>query len=115
MSREATEQTRLFYEAICARIDEGGEHDEPLSIRMRSDWTAVGEPLRPNEYEILLSIRDPMVRIIGKIDEHYVMSSAQLQNKEGLEDWQDYGGPFDEEILLAYVWAFHVGPRSSDL
>jgi hypothetical protein len=57
-----------------------------LSVCVRSGWVLVGEPLEPEEFELLLSTGGPACRIVGDLrDEEPCRAEVQ---------WQDWGTPW---------------------
>lgn len=92
---ELTDEAReLLSEIADARtFDELGRDDAEavteyarelaLSVCVRSGWVLVGEPLEPEEFELLLSTGGPACRIVGDLrDEEPCRAEIQ---------WQDWG------------------------
>lgn len=82
--------------------------EDPLSIEVRSGWTAPGAEMEPAEFCILLCTGGPAVRIIGELGEHNEPERAHIEH-------QDWGTPWtrlpisgdDEDALLAYARQFY--------
>ena len=70
--------------------------ESPLSVRVRSNWTDVGDEstMEAAEFEILMCTGGPAVRIIGKLSEHREPVTARIE-------WQDWFKPWTEERLDA--------------
>ena len=82
-------------------------HESPLSVEVRSDWIESGQTFEPAEYQILLMMGGPAVRIIGDLDEHGVPERARLQYQDWGTPWTNY--PIDtaqENVLLSYARNF---------
>lgn len=96
----------------CENIDDARQRieEDPLSVQVRSGWADPGEPLRPAEYEILLTTGGPGARIVGDLGQYGEPASAYVEG-------QDWGTPWiriptsqdDEEILLTYARCFYFG------
>lgn len=85
--------------------------EDPLSIEVRSDWHAPGEPDLSSEYLILLCTGGPAVRITGELDEHRQPETAELQYQDWFTPWRPYLDMTDEEreALLSYARQFYFG------
>lgn len=81
-------------------------HEDALSVQVRSGWVTVGEPLTPEEYEILLCTGGPACRIIGTLNDYGEPETARLQHQDWFTPWQDYTDA-EEEILLTYARHFY--------
>ena len=66
-------------------------YESPLSLLVRSGWTAIDGEMTPEEYEILLSTGGPALRIIGTL-RNQSPDTARLE-------WQDWGTPWTEYVL----------------
>lgn len=86
-------------------------HEDPLNVRVRSDWHNVGDTnTGVAEYEILLCTGGPAVRIIGDLDEWNQPASTMLQYQDWFTPWTDYHCDQDESaILLRYAQEFWFG------
>jgi len=108
-------------------LDAGGEYDNevftadeareriegmPLSIGVRcSEFRPIAEPLKADEYEILLSTGGPACRITGDLDEHGQADSAQIQWQDWGTLWTDWnaGSIEDDKLLLHFAQQFYFG------
>jgi hypothetical protein len=87
--------------------------DDPLSVQVRSGWTAPGYPMEAAEYEILLCTGGPAVRIVGTLDQWMGESepdTATLEHQNWGTPWTD--APIerdDEQTLLTYARQFYFG------
>lgn len=80
--------------------------EDPLSVEVRSSWQAPGEQLEPTEYQILLCMGGPAVRIIGNL---YGTNpdSARLEYQDWYTPWTKYPvGYASKEALLVYAARF---------
>jgi hypothetical protein len=82
--------------------------EDALSVEVRSGWTSLGEPLAPEEFNILLSTGGPAVRIVGDLDEHGEPSRARLQTQDWFTPWTEFFGT-ESETLLRYCRVFYFG------
>lgn len=83
--------------------------EDPLEIRVRSDWYAPGsEDTKPTEYEILLSTGGPASRIVGDLDEYGQPIRARLQVQDWGKPWTEYFD-VDHKVLLRYARCFYFG------
>jgi hypothetical protein len=86
--------------------------EDPLSIQVRGDWHAPGDPegAKPVEYEILLSTGGPATRIIGELDSFGQPTTAILEAQDWFQPWtRTMGIDRDDETLLAYARCFYFG------
>lgn len=82
--------------------------EDPLSIEVRSDWSVVGKPLVPGEYNILLCTGGPAVRIIGELDGDPI--TAELEYQDWFTFWEWYDTTTEEkEDMLRYAREFYYG------
>jgi hypothetical protein len=65
-------------------------NESPLSLEVRSGWTAPGQPLEASEFCLLLATGGPACRIIGEL------SGGQCEY--GRIEGQDWGTPWTEYI-----------------
>jgi hypothetical protein len=81
--------------------------DDPLEVRVRSNWTSPGETLEAGEFMILLCTGGPAVRIVG-----------ELNRGEPCRAWleyQDWGTPWTQwfgassDTLCEYASNFFFG------
>lgn len=81
--------------------------EDPLDIRVRSEWESPGEPLEAVEFMILLCTGGPAVRIIGEL-------SGGQPSRAWLE-YQDWGMPWTQffeassDTLCEYAANFFFG------
>jgi len=81
--------------------------EDPLEVRIREDWHALGEDPDGGEYMILISTGGPALRMIGAL-EGFEPDSAGLE-------WQDWGTPWtyyyaeNDDALLWYASQFYFG------
>lgn len=85
-------------------------HEDPLSVRVRSDWREPGEESSEAvEFEILLCTGGPAVRIIGSLA-HEEPDTARLEYQDWGTPWTEYGLSSDEtDVLLTYCRQFYFG------
>jgi hypothetical protein len=104
--------------AACADSDDAYETireeilESPLSVEVRSDWQAIGEPLQPAQFCILLSTGGPALRIVGDLGLYSCPENSRLE-------FQDWGIPWQElpqaanaasgAILDAWAAQFYFG------
>ena len=84
----------------CQRIDE-----DPLDIRVRTGWNALGEQGVNEEFEILLTTGGPALRIRGELDGNQEPKLAWLEYQDWGTPWTQYVGA-DQDTLLAYCRHF---------
>ncbi len=79
----------------------------PISLEVRCGWTAFGDPLKAEEYAMLLVRGGPVdVRIVGEI-EGGKAATAKLQVQNIEIPWTDFAiDDGDPEILLTYAHQF---------
>ena len=103
--------------------DDSEERDasrpEPLSIEVRSSWTAIDSASEMNarngEYSILLSTGGPALRLIGELSDYCEPDNVRVE-------WQDWGTPWtrlecspgdatDKQLrhALTYAQSFYFG------
>jgi hypothetical protein len=107
--------------AMVERLDKANEgHDDneqeeardaiesdPLSVRVRSGWYAVGLTPEAMEYEILLCTGGPAVRIYGELSENQP-DRAWLEFQDWFTPWTRFHD-VDEDVLLTYARQFYFG------
>ena len=76
------EDHRAFEEA------EQAIHEDPLEIKMRSDWQTPGDRPLGGEFFILLSTGGPATRIFGEL-ENYEPIKAVFQACDWFEQWRN--------------------------
>lgn len=81
--------------------------EDPLSLEVRSSWTALGEELTADEFCILLTTGGPAVRIVGDLDRGEP-SRARLEVQDWGKPWTKYFQA-EQETLLAYCGCFYFG------
>ena len=62
---------------------------QPLTVRVRSEWTNVGEKMYAYEFELLMATGGPAVRIIGDLDEMYEPEAETIR-----VEVQNWGTPW---------------------
>ena len=93
-------------------FDEDSAREEiensPLSVQVRSGWHSPGEDGEDEEFEILLTMGGPALRILGELNEYREPDRAWLQYQEWGIPWTQY---FDveQETLLAFCRCFYFG------
>jgi hypothetical protein len=83
-------------------------HDDPLSVEVREDWHAPGEPGTIEEFCILLGTGGPATRIIGELDGYGQPKRCRLQAQDWFTAWTDYTGG-EHSTLLTYCQQFYFG------
>lgn len=84
--------------------------EDPLSVKVRSDWASPGEPLEAGEFRILLCTGGPAVRIVGELDQY----GTPCRGRAWLE-YQDWGTPWTQyfgassDMLCQYASHFFFG------
>ena len=113
-SDESDELTTLLSAANdCENQDAARDRiqEDPLSVRVRSDWYSPGASQEPDaklyEFEILLCSGGPAVRIIGELDEYGQPCRAWLEYQDWGTSWSHY--PSLEDVLLTYCHEFYFG------
>lgn len=81
-------------------------NDDPLSVEVRSDWTAPGEELTPAEFCILLCTGGPAVRIVGELDQCNEPVRAWMEYQDWGTPWTQYFDA-DSATLLDYARRFY--------
>ena len=82
----------------------------PLSLLVRSGWSAPGGDLIAAEYEVLLCTGGPAVRIRGDLSEYCEPKTASLEAQDWFISWEPVAVTEEEnEILLALVSLFWFG------
>ena len=93
----ACEESDEAYEAVREEIQES-----PLSLAVRSNWSELGAPLRPEQFCILLTTGGPGLRIVGQLGRFGCPESARME-------YQDWGRPWTEyqqaECAVLDAWA----------
>lgn len=86
--------------------------EDALSVEVRSNWTALGEPLEAAEFCILLATGGPAVRIIGELD-NGSPSRPRLEVQDWGTPWTHYLGEYKDgsfevssDVLQAYCDVF---------
>lgn len=85
--------------------------EDPLSVEVRSDWTAPGESMDPAEFRILLCTGGPAVQIRGELDRGEP-ARAWLEYQDWGTPWTQYFGPDfgpDSDTLCRYASFFFFG------
>ena len=77
------------HEAIAERI-EHEYRDEPLSVRVRSDWEDVGVELEPGQFKIELSTGGPAMQIVGELSLCSWPCRPRLQYQDWFKPWREY-------------------------
>ena len=82
----------------------------PLSVLVRSGWSAPGGNLIAAEYEVLLCTGGPAVRIRGELSEYGEPTTASLEAQDWFIPWEPVAVTEEEgEFLLAFVTLFWFG------
>lgn len=76
------------YETIREEIQEA-----PLSLAVRSNWSEPGEPLKPEQFCILLSTGGPALRIVGQLGRFGCPENSRME-------YQDWGTPWTEYTAM---------------
>lgn len=84
------------------RIDE-----DPLSVEVRSDWSAPGEPLEAGEFRILLCTGGPAVQIRGELNRGEPVW-AWIEYQDWGTPWTQYSGA-SSDTLCQYASHFFFG------
>ena len=108
-------------EELAALVEAAGEaesredaeqriQEHPLSVQVRSGWVTLGlgEPLIPEDFEILLSTGGPATRIVGELDQYGQPDRAWLEVQDWFKPWTEYVGA-DMPTLLTYARQFYFG------
>lgn len=82
--------------------------ETPLSVDVRSCWTAPSEPFEPGEFQILLSTGGPALRIIGDLSVYNEPIGAHLQHQDWGTRWLDWHA-CDTDALRWFVSLFYFG------
>jgi hypothetical protein len=98
----------------CESQDDARERIEqdPLSVRVRSDWHSPGEDPTDacGEFEILLCTGGPACRIIGDLDESCEPCKARIEHQDWFTPWTEYRLNSEEEAaVLTYCRCFYFG------
>lgn len=81
--------------------------EDPLTVEVRSDWTAPGEPLEAAEFCILLCTGGPAVRIRGELNRGEP-SRAWLEFQDWGTPWTQYFSA-SSDTLCQYAAHFFFG------
>jgi hypothetical protein len=82
--------------------------EDPLSIEVRSDWSAPGGPYEMCEFQILLCTGGPAVRIVGELDSNLQPCRAWIEYQDWFTKWEQLMDD-DQDALLAYCSVFYFG------
>jgi hypothetical protein len=83
--------------------------EDPLSLRIRSDWHSPGDKSEAAEYELLLGTGGPAVRIVGTLDRGDA-ETAVLEVQDWFTPWTRLvTSTGDDEKLLRYAQCFYFG------
>lgn len=93
----------------CADEDDARQRidEDPLSVEVRSDWSAPGEPLEAGEFRILLCTGGPAVQIRGELNRGEPCR-AWLEYQDWGTPWTQYFGA-DSDTLCRYASFFFFG------
>jgi hypothetical protein len=85
--------------------------EDALSVQVRSGWYQPGEnPVKPEEFTILLCTGGPACRIIGELDECLQPETARIEHQDWFTPWKEYDINADqEEKVLEYCQQFYFG------
>ena len=87
--------------------------DMALFVEVRSGWTVTSEPLKREEYCILLVSGGPAVRIVGDLNEDREPEpvSASLEYQDWFTPWYEYIPEEDEgkALLIRFAQFFYYG------
>lgn len=124
-TKSAKKQALMEYEIIAKIIkkldlaEEEGEEMEklreqlqeiPLRVSVRSGYQNIGEKLEPSEYNILLCIEGPAVRITGALNEYFEPSTASLEAQDWFTPWEEIlSNKINCKILLDFTRQFYFG------
>ena len=82
-------------------------YEDPLSVEVRSDWSAPGDPLEAGEFRILLCTGGPAVQIRGELNRGEPCR-AWLEYQDWGTPWTQYFGA-DSDTLCRYASFFFFG------
>jgi hypothetical protein len=93
----------------CADEDDARQRidEDPLSVEVRSDWSAPGESLEATEFRILLCTGGPAVQIRGELDRGEPVR-AWLEYQDWGTPWTRYFGA-ESTVLCRYAGNFFAG------
>jgi hypothetical protein len=96
----------------CESQDDARERIEqdPLSVRVRSDWHSPGEDPTDacGEFEILLCTGGPACRIVGELAEPCEPCRIRIEHQDWFTPWTDYPlNREEEEVVLTYCRCFY--------
>lgn len=93
----------------CADEDDARQRieEDPLSVEVRSDWSAPGESLEATEFRILLCTGGPAVQIRGELDRGEPVR-AWLEYQDWGTPWTRYFGA-ESAMLCRYAGNFFFG------
>lgn len=80
--------------------------EDPLSVEIRSGWTAPGTDMEPEEFMILLCTGGPAVRLIGELDQYKQADNVRVE-------YQDWGTPWTR--LAAFLDRKESGVTLDDM
>lgn len=111
LNKDEAEELRELEEQSngCADADEARQRieEDPLSVEVRSDWSAPGEPLEAGEFRILLCTGGPAVQIRGELNRGEPCR-AWLEYQDWGTPWTQYFGA-DSDTLCRYASFFFFG------
>lgn len=82
--------------------------ESPLSVEVRSGWTAPGSTMEAEDFCILLSTGGPALRIRGELGEHNEPQRAWLEYQDWGTPWTEYHGDgCEHETLLTFCRQFY--------
>ena len=67
---------------ISTRMQEGA-----LAVEVQSGWYTPGTPLKPTEFQVLVSTGGPAFRIIGELDQYNQPSNVRAEHQDWGTQW----------------------------
>lgn len=84
-------------------------HEYPLSIELAGK-APIGQQIKPDRFEILLSTGGPAVRIVGELNDYGEAESATIEAQDWFKPWTAAGHQeIDDDKVLAFCNCFYFG------
>ena len=92
----------LRVEEIERKVDE-----RPLSVEVRSGWSATSAQWTADEFRILLGTGGPSFQIVGEVSDYGEALNPQMQYQDWFQPWTSCGYCYDDDFEAEGKAALH--------
>ena len=79
--------------------------ERPLSVEVRSGWSATSDEWTTDEFRILLGTGGPAFQIVGELTDCGEALNPQMQYQDWFQPWTNCGWCYDDDFLTEGIAA----------